>query len=662
MLGILFCLLAVLLGAKVAGALLINESKGQKAVNRLWLLLPGAFGLGALMLGWGTYMVSWAASALGAKKPLFYGNLIVLPVCALLVIWLYGKQYKRSGKLFLGFGELISRKRRFRMEVVLFGFLFVFLTWIMVYVFHVKDGVLYSGFSVYGDYAPHTAMMRSFSLGNNFPTEYPHFGGEDVKYHFMFQFLTGNLEYLGLRIDIAYNLVSVLSLLGFLMILYSLAVRLGKRFRVGLLTIVLFFFRSSLTFFRYVWEHIEAGNLLQVLSENTAFIGYTANEDWGLWNFNVYLNQRHLGYGLLIIAFFIWMYMDWVEAGCAHEEKGLVWFKNLWLTKEAWKCRIPENALLAGMFLGWISFWNGAALIGGLLILMGFAIFSDGKLDYLITAITAVLFAELQTKIFIWGSVVDTSFYWGFIAEDKSFLGVLWFIVQLGGIFFVGLLLLLFLVKERSRRAVLISTFFPFAFAFTISLTTDINVNHKYIMIAYAFMTIFWAWAACKLFEGKLWRKVLAALLVICLTATGIYDFVIILRDNDAYHRVGVKLESTLTDWLSENLNHDDLILTPEYSINEVTMSGVMMYMGWPYYAWSAGYDTYSRAAKAKTIYSSYDEIEVKETVESAKITYILFEDGMTYEGEECHESTIASLYNLVFTSDDGGIRIYETN
>ena len=35
---------------------------------------------------------------------------------------------------------------------------------------------------MYGDYAPHTAMMRSFSRGNNFPTQYPHYGGQDVKY------------------------------------------------------------------------------------------------------------------------------------------------------------------------------------------------------------------------------------------------------------------------------------------------------------------------------------------------------------------------------------------------------------------------------------------------------------------------------------------------
>ena len=49
-------------------------------------------------------------------------------------------------------------------------------------------------------------------------------------------------------------------------------------------------------------------------------------------------------------------------------------------TREAWKSRNPgEVHFLAGMILGLASFWNGAAVIGGLLILFGFAVFSDGK-------------------------------------------------------------------------------------------------------------------------------------------------------------------------------------------------------------------------------------------------------------------------------------------
>lgn len=112
----------------------------------------------------------------------------------------------------------------------------------MFYVFRMKDGLLYSGFSVYGDYAPHTAMMRSFSRGNNSPTQYPHYGGQDVKYHFMFQFLVGNLEYLGLRLDLGYNLVSIMSLSGFLMVFYGISYRM---FRVAIVLLLWFSFSFS---------------------------------------------------------------------------------------------------------------------------------------------------------------------------------------------------------------------------------------------------------------------------------------------------------------------------------------------------------------------------------------------------------------------------------
>lgn len=153
----------------------------------------------------------------------------------------------------------------------------------------------------------------------------------------------------------------------------------------------------------------------------------------------------------------------------------------------------------------------------------------------------------------------------------------------------------------------------------------------------------------------------LAVILTVALTATGIYDFVIILRNNGPGHRVTVSMDSDLTEWLCQNLDSTDLILTPEYSINEVTMAGVMMYLGWPYYAWSAGYDTYGRAAKAVEIYTSTDQEAVRKLVKEEKITYILYEEGMEFEGELCREDTIRELYPLVYQSDDGRIRIYET-
>lgn len=80
-------------------------------------------------------------------------------------------------------------------------------------------------------------------------------------------------------------------------------------------------------------EHLQAKDLWATLRDNTTFIGYTTNENWGLWNFNVYLNQRHLAFGLLIVSLVIWLFMDWLDIGCAEEEKGIVWLRNRFLQK-----------------------------------------------------------------------------------------------------------------------------------------------------------------------------------------------------------------------------------------------------------------------------------------------------------------------------------------
>lgn len=725
MLGIIYLILAGILGYK-ASKILIEEGTKFSFINRIWLTLPASFGVGTLLLTWVVYIISWFFSVIGkVKNPLLYGNAIGMAGVLIFIILIEVQKYRSHSSLVrsnmeIGLTEqidqdrklkkksrkfsmdnLITDKSRFKKELILFGLLAAFITYMMFYVFYMKEGILYSGLTVYGDYAPHTAMIRSFSMGNNFPTQYPHYGGADVKYHFMFQFLAGNLEYLGMRMDVAYNIVSLTSLTGFLMLLYQLALRITGKMCCGVLTIFLFFFRSGMAFFRFVWEHIQAGNLLETLTENVSFIGYTTNENWGLWNFNVYLNQRHLAFGLLMVTLALYLFMDWLETGTMHEEKGFVWMKERLFSKEGWRSRNLEQALLMGLFLGLCAFWNGAAVIGGLLILCGFAVFSDGKLDYLIMAAVTIFFSYLQTKIFISGSAMSPQIYLGFLAEDKTVWGVVKYLFWMSGVFFLGLLVLVWFMRRR-ERAILLGFIFPTIFAFVLLMTPDINVNHKYIMISYAFLTIFWAWTICNFWTGervkrnvkiaderktedieneikketsqsdvktgrdrkirKFAGKVLAAILTICLSITGIYDFAVIVKGNGPGRRVAVNMNSDLTCWLAEHLDKNDLLLTPEYSMNEVTMSGVMLYCGWPYYAWSAGYDTNYRAAQAVTIYTTSDSETLKSTVKQEKITYILFEEGSEFEQQVCQEKTIAATYEKVYETQDGRIRIYKTN
>lgn len=136
----------------------------------------------------------------------------------------------------------------------------------------------------------------------------------------------------------------------------------------------------------------------------------------------------------------------------------------------------------------------------------------------------------------------------------------------------------------------------------------------------------------------------------------------VIIKDNGPGRRVTVNMNSDLTKWLAENLEKNDLLLTPEYSMNEVTMSGAMLYCGWPYYAWSAGYDTNYRAAQAVTIYTTTDSEELKNVVKQEKITHILFEEGSEFEQQQCVEDMIAATYEKVYETEDGRIRIYKTS
>ncbi|MGX8728980.1 MAG: hypothetical protein ACSW75_05360, partial [Lachnospiraceae bacterium] len=82
-------------------------------------------------------------------------------------------------------------------------------------------------------------------------------------------------------------------------------------------------------------------------------------------------------------------------------------------------------------------------------------------------------------------------------------------------------------------------------------------------------------------------------------------------------------------------------------------------YLGWPYYAWSAGYDTDYRGRLAVEMYTTGDPEELKELVRQEGIDYIIFEDGMDFDGIMAREDIIAICYQCVFTSDDGRIRIY---
>ncbi|MBR0378088.1 MAG: hypothetical protein IJI04_06685 [Lachnospiraceae bacterium] len=778
MLSFLYLIIATAIGWQITD-LFITDRAGSHH-NLIWVRLASSFGVGVLLITWPLYLIAYTLRVAGGiERPLGYANAIVLGFSLIILgLSFFGsrKNSKESdsenksspvedGAEFFDNREnpvescsmdasgavsktvpkparkglmqvlhasgLIKDDALFKKEAIFYLIVLAFVWFSFHYVLHMNGNNIQMGFTVFSDYAPNVALIRSFSWFANYPTEYPFYAGEDIKYHFMFMFFTGNMEFLGLPLTFAYNLTSTLSLFSFFIMLSQLALRITGRFASAVLTAIFFTFRSGMAVFLFISEHLKAGDLVQAFLTNENFIGYTTNENWGLWNYNVYLNQRHLGFGMIIATAVIWYFYGYLEEACEGKKADgaytmtaafTSWVKTFFLTKEAWIPKAPDLALVTGIILGLTSFWNGACVIGSLLILAGFAIFSKNKLDYLILAVVSVLIAELQTKAFIYGSAVSPTFFWGFISEDKSFLGVIGYIAEVAGVTILGSVFALF-IADRKQRALITSFLLPVVFSFTVSLTPDVTVNHKYIMMAMAYLSIIWADIVVSLFTdsrghapekggvsgkkgyapedgdesskkehtpedggmpakkeyapedggepakkghtsgySKVPGKALAVVVALLLTATGLYDYTIIIRDNDDKHCVTVDTTSGLTAYIKENFTNDDLILSGPDSVSEFTVSGCRLYCGWPYYAWSAGYDTDARFELAKQMYTSMSADTLLETIKAEGITYVLFQNDMYYDDVPADEEPIKEVCDLVFASEDGLYRLYKVH
>jgi len=674
MLGILYIFLCVACGMTLCGLLFKNLKQPalEAGLPRFLVQLPAWYLTGTLTVTWMVYLISYLFQ--NAEKPLFYGNLITfLLVTVFLVIMII--RSKKSEKLFgdvkgFFFGEDKTKKNIgpvwYSLVAVVFTGFLMFLT------FKVVDGSIYVGYSVFSDFAPHLGMIRSFSVSDNFPTQYAHFAGEDIRYHFMFQFMVGNLEYLGLRLDYAFNLPSMFGMISVYMLLFVLAVRITGSRLCGYLTALLFTFRSSFTVFRYMAEQAK-GNVWNALLTNTEFLGYTQNENWGLWNLNVYCNQRHLAFALAMLILAILLFFPYVEKmgqslSEVKNDRGRGFslypeqFKTLFFTKTAFGVLDVKFAVGMGLFLGALAFWNGSALVATLAMLFFMAAVSEYRLDYLITAILVLVLYFCQSSLFVEGSVVSPAYYFGFLAENKTMWGVLLFIVELTGIVLFVSIVGAMLVRG-TKRYMFVVFLVPFALAFTLALTGDITVNHKWIMMSLMLVSMFAAIVLTKLLQSNDWlKKTMAVVLLFVLTATGIYDLTTVVKRNENY--LIFSYDDPVTNWIAENATTDDMFLTPYYSLNNVVMGGAMLYYGWPYYAWSAGYDTYTRDANVRQMYEASTTEELKGLIKMHNIRYIIVDhDCRTSSEYNVREDVIEAAYETVFEYDTNEwmVRIFDT-
>src|SRR5438094_7470025 len=191
----------------------------------------------------------------------------------------------------------------------------VLVSWMMFASFNSSGGKLKISNPEYSDFGPNTALMQSFAVGHNFPTEYPHFSGDRIRYHFLFYFQAGNLEFLGLDPAWSLNLLSISTLVAMLVIVMTLGEVLFNSRAVGRLGSLLFFFFGSLSYVPFLRKQASVRAAIQAITHQRDYLQTIfpyRGEAWGTWSQVTYLNQRHfasaIGILLLVLVFLVIRY------------------------------------------------------------------------------------------------------------------------------------------------------------------------------------------------------------------------------------------------------------------------------------------------------------------------------------------------------------------
>ncbi len=252
--------------------------------------LASAFLCGLLFSSWFTYLVGYLFAE--SASPMFWANAVFFAVAIAIIYFLNRGTHDPGPTTSIDTSETAFA----RWDWVVLGIFFLFGLWMMFRTFTIEDGNIAFGHHQYPDFGSTVSIMQSFAYGNNFPTEYPHFSGDRIRYHFLFYFQAGNLEYLGLNPAAANNVLSVFSLTSLLMLVMTMGTLLFRSRVAGRIGAALFFFHGSLAFIPFFIANPSTAAVMDKLSKMTMYLnsGFPyRGEDWGVWSQNVFLNQRH---------------------------------------------------------------------------------------------------------------------------------------------------------------------------------------------------------------------------------------------------------------------------------------------------------------------------------------------------------------------------------
>jgi hypothetical protein len=315
-----------------------------------------------------------------------------------------------------------------------------------------------------------------------------------------------------------------------------------------------------------------------------------------------------------------------------------------------------RGALFLGLILGLGAFWNGALIIAALLILGASIVWAPRRGDLLVCCAVATILAILEARGFITsGPGVSPKFRFGFLADPASVVGVAKYYLKLLGLFVPLVAIALWRLRPRARW-LLASLLVPIAFATLFTFTPDVSVNHKFVNAGVRIAAIFVAALVISVFDIGRWGRVVAASLIVMLTATGVVDFIAVWNANS--EKRTHNLADPMLEWARKNTDPSDVFAAPPIYHHIVYFTGRKSYLGLPYWAESAGYDVAPRIRVLKGIYEGANPEEIRSLANSEHISYLIVDDAAREYFRGIREDVLRSNFRTAFSH--GRTQVYQ--
>jgi hypothetical protein len=246
------------------------------------------------------------------------------------------------------------------------------------------------------------------------------------------------------------------------------------------------------------------------------------------------------------------------------------------------------------------------------------------RIALIFTSLVTAAIAIPQIIPLLHGGVKTVSWYVGYLMHDNlsvwSFLTYWWHNLGLHAV----LIPIGFFILPRRAKYVLFPLFIVFIGANLFKFSVEVAASHKFFNFAMILGNMISAFVVVSIGKRvKVAGGIVALLLVVVLTFSGIIDFFVVA--NDTRGRIPDVQTNEASRWIGQNTPRDAVFLNSGYLYQPASLAGRSIFLGWPYFAWSAGYPE-DRMPIMDRMYESKDPVVFCGLLREYNISYVTVE------------------------------------